>query len=381
VLWPDTFNNYFHHESAIAATRVLEAAGCSVAIPREPLCCGRPMYDFGLLDQAKVQLTEIMRALEPEIRAGIPIIGLEPACVSVFKDELPNLFPDNELAHMLSAQVVYFSDFLHGDPGLSTKGNALRALVHGHCHHKAIIGMNAELGLLKQVGVQANAIESSCCGMAGSFGFRPETYALSVRAAELNLLPAVRAASAEELIVASGYSCREQIDQLSARKALHVAEASVALIECQPRLKPRTTNSGWESDDDTTSYVPLEDGRNDTPRDAACAQYGFTPGKFRRAHVPCFWSFANSWQSIFREGVCDPFDQELYGWHVSRSVKCEFCGNQRSSKALAGVNEARVDDLINFESAKYNEREKAALAYAEAITWRSVWTTRSGRAC
>ena len=230
LLWPDTFNNFFHPESAIAATRVLEAAGYSVVIPRQPLCCGRPLYDFGMLDQAKEQLAEIMRALEPEIRTGVPIVGLEPACVSVFKDELLNLFPDDALARTLSAQVVYFSDFLQQGAGLVPIPHNWRALVHGHCHHKAVIGMGAETAVLERLGVQAKLIESGCCGMAGSFGFRPETYELSVQAAELNLLPAVRAAAAEELIVASGYSCREQIDQLSRHKAVHVAEAAALAL-------------------------------------------------------------------------------------------------------------------------------------------------------
>ena len=234
MLWPDTFNNYFHPETAIAATRVLEAAGCAVTIPQVPLCCGRPLYDFGLLDEAKGQLCEIMRALEPQIQAGMPIIGLEPACVSVFKDELPNLFPDNALARKLSSHVDYFSDFLERDGAIvANEATALRALVHGHCHHKAVIGMNAELALLRRLGVQANMIDSGCCGMAGAFGFRPETYALSVKAAELELLPAVRAASADEMIVASGYSCREQIDQLSSRKALHVAQAAAKALGLQ----------------------------------------------------------------------------------------------------------------------------------------------------
>ena len=233
VLWPDTFNNYFHPEVAIAATRVLEAAGCTVSLPQMPLCCGRALYDFGLLDQAKAQLREIMRALEPHVQAGTPIIGLEPACVSVFKDELPNLFADDDIARKLAAQTVYFSDFLQRDPALRAKGDALRAIVHGHCHHKAVIGMNAELALLDHVGVKAKLIDSGCCGMAGSFGFRPDTYALSVKAAELELLPAVRAASAQEMIVASGYSCREQISQLSSRKALHVAEAAAIALGLQ----------------------------------------------------------------------------------------------------------------------------------------------------
>jgi len=239
LLWPDTFNNYFHPESAIAATEVLEASGYAVTIPRQGLCCGRPLYDFGMLDQAKGQLAEIMRVLEPEIRAGVPIVGLEPACVSVFKDELLNLFPDDALARALSTQVVYFSDFLRREARPSPVPNTLRALVHGHCHHKAVIGMGAEMAVLEDLGLQAKLIESSCCGMAGSFGFRPETYELSVKAAELHLLPAVRGAAAEDLIVASGYSCREQIDQLAPRKAMHVAEAAALALG----LSTRETNT------------------------------------------------------------------------------------------------------------------------------------------
>lgn len=225
LLWPDTFNNHFHPESLIAATRVLEAAGYAVDLPRQALCCGRPLYDFGMLDAAKQQLLEIYRALQPEIDDGTPIVGLEPACVSVFKDESPNLFPNDERATKLARQLVYFSDFLKSAEWLPPGDAKLRARVHGHCHHKALLGMGGEMALLAKVGVDAKAIDSGCCGMAGSFGFRPETYELSVKAAEMKLLPAVRSAGEDELIVASGYSCREQIDQLSPRKAVHVAEA------------------------------------------------------------------------------------------------------------------------------------------------------------
>lgn len=225
VLWPDTFNNYFHPETAVAATRVLEAAGFSVRLPRKPLCCGRPLYDFGMLDTARAQLEEIVQTLRDEIEAGIPVVGLEPACVSVFKDELPNLLAADPLAHKLAEQVVYFSDFLQREPGLPECASGLRAMVHGHCHHKALLGMDGEMALLHRVGVSARAIDSGCCGMAGAFGFRPESYALSVKAAELALMPAVRAAGSDQMIVASGYSCREQIEQLSPRAAIHAAEA------------------------------------------------------------------------------------------------------------------------------------------------------------
>jgi FAD/FMN-containing dehydrogenase/Fe-S oxidoreductase len=243
VLWPDTFNNHFHPESAIAATQVLEAAGYRVRVPTRPLCCGRPLYDFGMLDMAKSLLAEIMQALRKEIEAGVPIVGLEPACVSVFKDELPNLFAGDPLARRLADQVVYFSDFLQSQPGLPEQAPAMRARVHGHCHHKALLGMSGEMALLRRVGIAAQPIESGCCGMAGAFGFRPESYPLSVKAAELGLLPAVRTAAADELIVASGYSCREQIEQLSARKAIHAAEAVARALglsaAAEPTIEPR----------------------------------------------------------------------------------------------------------------------------------------------
>jgi Fe-S oxidoreductase len=230
LLWPDTFNNHFHPESAIAATRVLESFGCAVSIPRRRLCCGRPLYDFGMLDEAREMLRDIMSVLKDEIDAGTPIVGLEPACVSVFKDELPNLFPGDETARKLAGQVVYFSDWLRAIDPPAVDAVGLRALVHGHCHHKAVIGMAGEMDLLGRLGVDAKLVESGCCGMAGSIGFRPETYALSVKAAEMDLLPAVRAASDDEAIVASGYSCREQIDQLSPRRALHVAEVAARAL-------------------------------------------------------------------------------------------------------------------------------------------------------
>jgi Fe-S oxidoreductase len=230
VLWPDTFNNYFRPEAAIAATQVLEAAGYAVSLPGRPLCCGRPLYDFGLLDQARAQLAEILQALRPEIEAGVPIVGLEPACVSVFKDELPNLFPGDPLARKLAERTIYFSDFLQACAGLPERAVVQRALVHGHCHHKALLGMKAEMALLRRAGIEARAIESGCCGMAGAFGFRPETYPLSVQLAENGLLPAVRAVAPDEIIVASGYSCREQIEQLSGRKTMHAAEAVASAL-------------------------------------------------------------------------------------------------------------------------------------------------------
>lgn len=226
ILWSDTFNNHFHPETAAAAVEVLEAAGYKVELPRRHLCCGRPLYDFGMLDQAKAQLVEIMKTLRQDIEAGTPIVGLEPACVAVFRDELLNLFPLDQLAQKLSRQVFLFSEFIVGQTELKLKPLDRKAVVHGHCHHKAVLGMGSETQLLKNLGLKVEMPEAGCCGMSGSFGFKPEHYELSMKVGEKSLLPSVRAAGEGVLVIADGYSCREQIEQGTGRRALHVAEVT-----------------------------------------------------------------------------------------------------------------------------------------------------------
>jgi Fe-S oxidoreductase len=226
ILWADTFNNHFHPATAIAAVEVLEAAGCSVSIPRQTLCCGRPLYDFGMLDQAKKQLQEILGALRAEIRAGIPIVGLEPSCIAVFRDELPNLFPNDEDAKRLTAQMFTLSEYLEKFardfqlPRLPRK-----AIVQGHCHHKAVMGFDAEEKTMARLGLDARVLDSGCCGMAGAFGFEEGHYDVSKAVGERVLLPAVRKAAPDELIIADGFSCREQITQETDRKPIHLAQA------------------------------------------------------------------------------------------------------------------------------------------------------------
>jgi Fe-S oxidoreductase len=227
ILWADTFNNHFHPEVAIAAVEVLEACGCEVVIPRRGLCCGRPLYDFGMLDRASAQLGEILIALRDDIAAGTPVIGLEPACLGTFKDELLNLFPDDAAAIKLSNQSVLFSDFLLAQTQWTPRALNLKAIVHGHCHQKSIFGMTGETKLLQRLGVDFKLLDSGCCGMAGSFGFKSGHYEVSVLAGEVGgLLPAVRAAAADTLIITNGYSCREQIAQTGGRRALHIAEVA-----------------------------------------------------------------------------------------------------------------------------------------------------------
>ena len=227
LLWPDTFNNHFYPQTAIAALAVLEAAGFAVTIPEQTLCCGRPLYDFGMLDTAKSMLRGVLDALRPAIRAGTPIVGLEPSCVSVFRDELIQLFPGDEDARRLSAQTFLLGEFLERHaPDYQPPKLARAAVVHGHCHHKAVLGMGPEERLLRQMGLDANALDSGCCGMAGAFGFEAhdDHYSVSIACGERVLLPAVRAAPKDALIVTDGFSCRQQIAQTTDRRALHLAE-------------------------------------------------------------------------------------------------------------------------------------------------------------
>ncbi len=226
VLWADTFNNYFLPQTAKAAVEVLETAGFRVLVPRANLCCGRPLYDFGMLDRAERLLLEILDQLEPEIEAGIPVVGLEPSCVAVFRDELTNLFPHDARAQALSKQTFLLSEFLEQKliPGSSLPQLNRKALLHGHCHHKSIMKMTAEETLLRRLGIDFTAPAPGCCGMAGSFGFHAQHYDVSQVIGELELLPAVRQAPNDWLIIADGFSCREQIAQNTPRRALHVAE-------------------------------------------------------------------------------------------------------------------------------------------------------------
>jgi FAD/FMN-containing dehydrogenase/Fe-S oxidoreductase len=236
ILWPDTFNNHFRPETARAAVTVLEAAGYEVLVPQANLCCGRPLYDFGMLDRAKRLLLETLDVLWPKIEMGIPVVGLEPSCVAVFRDELCNLFPNDDRAHRLAQQTFLLSEFLEKRakhfrlPRLERK-----ALIHGHCHHKAVAKMTDEEAVLKRMGVDFTAPAPGCCGMAGSFGFEEEKYDVSCAVGELELLPAVRKAPPETLIIADGFSCREQIAQCTEREALHLAEVLEMALREGPR--------------------------------------------------------------------------------------------------------------------------------------------------
>ncbi|UWZ84727.1 FAD-binding and (Fe-S)-binding domain-containing protein [Occallatibacter riparius] len=231
LLWPDTWNNYYHPGSLNAAESLLTEAGFRVEVPRGHICCGRPLYDFGLLDHARSYLKNVLDRMEPQIQAGLPFIFLEPSCASVFKDELPELFPSDRRATLLRDSVWLLADFLAAKvPGFAAGPAKERLagkqiLIHGHCHHKAVFGgPKAEVELLRQAGANVWMIEAGCCGMAGPFGFEVDKFEVSKTIANQQLLPAVEKASDETIVVADGFSCREQIEQLGHRQARHFAE-------------------------------------------------------------------------------------------------------------------------------------------------------------
>ena len=232
LLWADTFHQHLHPAPARAAVEVLEALGWQVELPPAGLCCGRPLYDSGMLGLARRRLRRILAALRDDLRAGTPLVVLEPSCASVFRDELLQLFPDDPDARLLSTQTLFFADLLERDPaGLRarlTEGPsrpARRALVQGHCHQQALAGLSSEARVLAALGLDVEVLDAGCCGMAGGFGFTAgEPCRVSLACAEQGLLPAVRAAAPETLLVADGWSCREQIAQTTGRRALHLAE-------------------------------------------------------------------------------------------------------------------------------------------------------------
>ena len=226
VLWSDTFTNYFQPEVAQAGVAVLEDAGFQVQVPRGNLCCGRPLYDYGMLDRAKQQLIEIVGALRPQIQAETPVVVLEPGCASVFRDEMTEILWGNVDASRLKKQVFSLGEFLEKKAGdYRPPAVPRKVYVHGHCHQKSAGKMKEEQHLIRKMGAEYREIDSGCCGMAGAFGYEAGThYDVSMACAERALLPAVRAAEQDALIVSDGFSCREQIQQTTGRQALHLAQ-------------------------------------------------------------------------------------------------------------------------------------------------------------
>ena len=232
LLWPDTWNNYYRPQTLTAAETVLTSAGFRVETPRRHLCCGRPLYDFGLLSAARAYLARVLVELAPQIDAGLPIVFLEPSCASVLKDELLELFPCDPRAERLSRQVWLLADFLAAQEAdfAVPRLEGARIFVHSHCHHKAVFGgAGNEIELLRKAGAIVELIHAGCCGMAGPFGFEAGKFEVSCTIANQELLPAVEAAGPDAILIADGFSCREQIGQLAHRRAVHFAEVLVGV--------------------------------------------------------------------------------------------------------------------------------------------------------
>ncbi|MDP9022627.1 MAG: FAD-binding protein [Actinomycetota bacterium] len=234
VFFPDTFTNYFHPVVGQATVAVLEDAGYHVTIPPRVVCCGRPLYDYGLLDRAEAYLDRLIESLDRHVAAGVKVVGAEPSCVATFRDELVKMKPNDVAARRIAEATFMLSEFLL-EEGYDFPRLNRTAIVHGHCHHKGALGMQAEGEVLSRLGLDWTELDAGCCGMAGAFGFEAgDKYAISVKAGERKLLPAVREADETTLIIANGFSCRTQIEQLQVgdglategrgRRALHLAQ-------------------------------------------------------------------------------------------------------------------------------------------------------------
>jgi Fe-S oxidoreductase len=224
VLWPDTFTNFFAPEIADAAVRVLRAAGFEPILPSGAVCCGLTWVSTGQLTMARRVMRRSLRVLAPEIAAGTPVVGLEPSCLSALRGEVPELTADPR-AGKLAAQSFTLAGFLSAHaPGWTPPSIPRTAITQVHCHQHATLGFAADAALLARAGVTANRLPAGCCGLAGNFGFERGHYELSQALAESTLLPAIREASPETLILADGFSCRTQITQNTDRHPVHLAE-------------------------------------------------------------------------------------------------------------------------------------------------------------
>ncbi len=235
VLFHDTWTNYNETHLGEAAVRVLTAAGYAVHLAKGRKCCGRPLITGGQADQARPWVDHNVALLAPYARAGIPIIGIEPSCILTLRDEYLNLASDPARAKLLAEHALTFEEFVVAEAAAGRfaptwRPNPGPALLHGHCHQKALVGNEASVAALKLAGYRVEVIPSGCCGMAGDFGYTIEHYAVSQAVGEDRLFPAIRGAGPESTLVASGTSCRHQIEDFTERRALHMVEALAAAL-------------------------------------------------------------------------------------------------------------------------------------------------------
>jgi Fe-S oxidoreductase len=232
VLWPDSFTTYLAPEVGRAAVRVLEAAGFEVVLPGGPVCCGLTWISTGQLGVARRVLRHSLGVLDGYLRAGIPMVGLEPSCTAVFRHEGVQLLPDDERAALAKRLTHTLAELLAGyAPDWQPPDVGTRALVQTHCHQHSVLGFEADTALMRAAGIEATVPDSGCCGLAGNFGFEKGHYEVSRAAGERVLLPAVRAAQPGTVIVADGFSCRTQIGQGTDRSAVHLAQVLAAALD------------------------------------------------------------------------------------------------------------------------------------------------------
>ncbi|MFJ3648061.1 FAD-binding and (Fe-S)-binding domain-containing protein [Streptomyces murinus] len=266
LLWPDTFTTYFHPAIGRSAVRVLEDAGFRVAVPTRPVCCGLTWISTGQLDTAKRVLRRTLDVLAPCLEAGTPVIGLEPSCTAVFRSDAPELLPDDPDVRRLAGQVRTFAEQLvhHAPDGWRPPALARRALVQTHCHQHAVLKDDADRALLRRAHLDADVLDEGCCGLAGNFGFEGGHHEVSMAVAEQGVLPAVRGAAPDSLVLADGFSCRTQIEEGgTGRRALHLAEALAFALDgnlpsdhperLADRPSPPSRAARWA----TTAALPL----------------------------------------------------------------------------------------------------------------------------
>jgi Fe-S oxidoreductase len=239
LLWPDTFTNAFHPEVGRAAVDVLEAAGWEVQIPARPLCCGLTWISTGQLGTARRMLRRTIRQLAPHVREGGFVVGLEPSCTAVFRSDMHELFPDDQDANRLKDHVVTLAELLteHSDGWTPPQApDGAKAMAQVHCHQHAIMTWDADRRLLERAGVEAEQLESGCCGLAGNFGFTAGHGEVSRALAEQAMLPRIREAEPGTVVLADGFSCRTQIHDLDSggREGVHLAELLAGLLDRRP---------------------------------------------------------------------------------------------------------------------------------------------------
>jgi Fe-S oxidoreductase len=223
LLWVDTFTDHFTPEVGIAAVRVLEDAGFTVRIPERKLCCGLTWISTGQLDTARRILRRSVAALAPDAAAGVPIVGLEPSCTAVFRGDAEHLLPDEPGRAAVAEGTRTLAELLTERGAELPDLTGVRAVAQPHCHHHAVMGWGADRALLAKAGASVEAV-GGCCGLAGNFGAERGHYEVSAAVAETALLPAVRSAEEGTVVLADGFSCRTQLDQLAGRQSVHLAQ-------------------------------------------------------------------------------------------------------------------------------------------------------------